>query len=284
MKNLNHLRTCILIGMLSIMARASAQETTVPDTIHFRNGRTLVALVDEIGLDAITYHTYDNILRMAVDKVEVARVKLHTGSTLEFGHDPMDAQLPSLASSKKHVIKFDILSPAADHLVLGYEQVIRPWMNVEAKVGFIGVGISKQEDYEHSGLMLKAGIKFVSRPAIVMHGMRLNSLVSGSYVKSELIFASYTTKFIGEPDLGSGEPAPEKNGNFAFNLVFGNQHLLGGGVTVDTFFGFGFGTHWVRTDEEVNKDAGEGNPFGVLIGGSSLPIAVSGGITFGVAF
>lgn len=284
MKNLNHFRSSILIGMLFIMAHASAQETTVADTIHFRNGRTMVALVDEIGLDAITYHTSDNAVRIAVDKAEVARVKLHGGSTLEFGHDPLDAQLPSLASSKKHVVKVDILSPAADHLVFGYEQVLRPWMNVEAKVGIIGVGISKQEDYKYSGLMLKAGIKFISRPAIVMHRMRLNSLVSGSYIKPELIFTSYSTKFIGGAGYSSEEPASEKDGDFAFNLVFGNQRLLGGGVTVDTFFGIGFGSHWARTDDEVDKDAEEGNPFGVLIGGSSLPIAVSAGVTFGVAF
>lgn len=284
MKYLNHLRNGMLIGMLSFTARASAQESSVPDTIFFHDGRTLVVQIDEIGLEAIIYHSADTGPRMAVDKAEVDHVKLHTGGNLKLAHDGKDTPLPSHTSRKKHVVKVDLLSPATNHLVFGYEQVVRPWMNVEAKVGVIGVGIAKQDDYRYTGFMLKAGIKFIARPAVVMRGMHLNSLVSGGYIKPELIFVSYRTakEWL---NLGSSpEPDIVKQGDFAFNLVFGDQLLLGNTVTVDAFLGIGLGTHWVRTDELVEKDQAENNPFGVLTGGSSLPIAVSGGLTVGVAF
>ncbi|MBS1769301.1 MAG: hypothetical protein JSS77_06535 [Acidobacteria bacterium] len=284
MKSLNHIRTGILIVMLSFLARASAQDPAAPDTIILHNGRSLVAFVDEIGLDAITYHVSGNSIRRSIDKLDVASVKFHTGETEKFSRDPMDAQLAALSGIKKHVVKIDVLSPAANHLVLGYEHVLMPWMNVEAKVGIIGVGIAKQEDTRYSGFMLKAGIKFISRPAVVMRGMRLNSLVRGSYVKPELIFSSYSAKLNGVSADPMNGHSTVKNGDFAFNLVFGNQHQLGGCATVDAFFGLGFGSHRARSGDEVNKDSGESKLFGVTIGPSSFPIALSAGLTFGVAF
>ncbi len=282
MKTLKHLG--IVIGMFVLVNCSSAQKTSVADTLYFRDGHSMAVQLDEVGPDAIIYRQVGETLRRSVAKSEIARITLYSGEMIKFALEPMDAKIPPQVAKRKHVVKVDILSPVVNHLVLGYEQVLRPWMNVEAKVGFIGVGIAKQGDAKYSGIMLKAGLKFINRPAIVSHGMRLNALLQGGYVKPELIYSSYTMKSTGLNGSAMLNQDPVKSGDFAFNMVFGKQHLLGGGVTVDTFFGLGFGTHWTRTKDAVDKNSGSNNSFGVLVGSSSFPIALSTGITFGVAF
>lgn len=282
MKTLKHLG--VFIGMFALVNCSSAQTSALADTLYFRDGHSMAVQLDEIGPDALIYRQVGEALRRSVAKSEIARITLHSGEMIKIALEPMDAKMPPQAAKLKHVVKVDILSPVTNHLVLGYEQVLRPWMNVEAKVGLIGVGIAKQEDAEYSGVMLKAGIKFITRPTIASHGMRLNALLQGGYVKPELIYTSYTMKSTGLNGSATHDEDPVKSGDFAFNLVLGKQHLLGGAVTVDTFFGLGFGMHWFRTSDEVDKDAGSSKLFGVMVGRSSFPIALSAGITFGVAF
>lgn len=282
MKTLKHLG--VFIGMFALVNCSSAQTSALADTLYFRDGHSMAVQLDEIGPDALIYRQVGEALRRSVAKSEIARITLHSGEMIKIALEPMDAKMPPQAAKLKHVVKVDILSPVTNHLVLGYEQVLRPWMNVEAKVGLIGVGIAKQEDAEYSGVMLKAGIKFITRPTIASHGMRLNALLQGGYVKPELIYTSYTMKSTGLNRSATHDEDPVKSGDFAFNLVLGKQHLLGGAVTVDTFFGLGFGMHWFRTSDEVDKDAGSSKLFGVMVGRSSFPIALSAGITFGVAF
>lgn len=282
MKTLKHLG--VFIGMFALVNCSSAQTSALADTLYFRDGHSMVVQLDEIGPDALIYRQVGETLRRSVARSEIARITLHSGEMIKIALEPMDAKMPPQAAKRKHVVKVDILSPVANHLVLGYEQVLRPWMNVEAKVGLIGVGIANSEEAKYSGVMLKAGIKFITRPTIASHGMKLNALLQGGYVKPELIYTSYTKKPTGLNGYSTLDQDPVKSGDFAFNMVFGKQHLLGGAVTVDTFFGLGFGMHWSRTSEEVNKDSGSDHMFGVLVGNSSFPIALSAGITFGVAF
>jgi hypothetical protein len=282
MKTLKHLG--VFIGMFALVNCSSAQTSALADTLYFRDGHSMVVQLDEIGPDALIYRHVGETLRRSVARSEIARITLHSGEMIKIALEPMDAKMPPQAAKRKHVVKVDILSPVANHLVLGYEQVLRPWMNVEAKVGLIGVGIANSEEAKYSGVMLKAGIKFITRPTIASHGMKLNALLQGGYVKPELIYTSYTKKPTGLNGYSTLDQDPVKSGDFAFNMVFGKQHLLGGAVTVDTFFGLGFGMHWSRTSEEVNKDSGSDHMFGVLVGNSSFPIALSAGITFGVAF
>ncbi|MBS1545935.1 MAG: hypothetical protein JST38_13610 [Bacteroidetes bacterium] len=282
MKTLKHIG--VFIGMFALVNCSSAQTSALADTLYFRDGHSMAVQLDEIGPDALIYRQVGETLRRSVAKSEIARITLHSGEMIKIALEPMDAKMPPQAAKLKHVLKVDILSPVTNHLVLGYEQVLRPWMNVEAKVGLIGVGIAKQEDAKYSGVMLKAGIKFITRPTIASHGMKLNALLQGGYVKPELIYSSYTMKSTGLNGSATLDQDPVKSGDFAFNLVLGKQHLLGGAVTVDTFFGLGFGMHWSRTSDEVDKDAGSSKLFGVMVGRSSFPIALSAGMTFGVAF
>ncbi|MBL7940062.1 MAG: hypothetical protein JNL43_11940 [Flavobacteriales bacterium] len=280
------------ITLLVTIALSSAATSTAlaQDTLFFHSGRIVAGTVDEIGLDAITYHEASGTVRLVVEKNEVARIKLHDGRVLAYRAESLGVEYSQDVLSKKHVVKMELLSLACDHLTLGYEQVLKPWMNLEARASYIGVGNGAMEP-QATGLMVAAGMKFISRPDHVVRGMKLGHPLHGRYVKPEILFNTYTitSEHVDYYNFSAGgrysyeKPVHVTYSNVVVNVVFGKQRFLGDGLTLDTWVGIGYGAQAVNGNNAYEEETRSYNYSHVLLG-KELPIALSCGMSLGLAF
>ncbi|HRH38822.1 MAG TPA: hypothetical protein PK760_10780, partial [Flavobacteriales bacterium] len=245
----------IILMLLALRALLVHFNANAQDTLFLNTGSYLTGKVEEVGLDEVKYRTADDggtIIRV-VDRSTLRRIKLANGQTITVDNDPMSAGYTSAALARKHIVKVDFLSPAFNHITFGYEQMIKPWMNVEAKLGYIGLGINGN-GYDYSGFLAKVGMKFISKPEFIMRGMRLSHPMRGRYIKPEIMFSSYTRKTDGywqDGFFGGGYfqgPSSIHFTSVAFNVVFGKQAVLGEHFTTDWFVGVGYGNTWRGMD------------------------------------
>lgn len=269
---------------------AAAPTVQAQDTLFFRSGRILAATVDEIGLDDITYHEASDGVRLVVEKNKVARIKMRDGRVLAYREESLGVEHSQAVLNKKHVVKMELLSLAFDHLTLGYEQVLKPWMNVEARASYIGVGNGAMAP-QATGMIVAAGVKFISRPDHVVRGMKLGHPLHGRYVKPEILFNNFTItkQRVDYFDwTGGGHYVQDKDvrlryTNVLVNVVFGKQRFLGDGLTLDTWVGIGYGAQAVSGNSAYEEETRSYNYSHVLIG-RNLPLALSCGMSLGVAF
>ncbi|HMC97875.1 MAG TPA: hypothetical protein VKG92_09485 [Flavobacteriales bacterium] len=290
MKHLSTLRLLAIVSLLCVGRTLLAQEAAGVDTIFFQNGTRIVAHVDEIGLDEVKYQLPGENMRVSVARTEVARMVMHTGRAVTFRDDAMSVSYSDRVLAKKHAVKMEVLSLALDHLTLGYEQVLKPWMNLEGRVSYIGVGNANMKD-QSTGLMIAGGIKFLARPDHVMRGMKMSHPLQGRYVKPEILFNAFTVTSHSwkETNVWTGSisagtvPRHTRYTNMAFNIILGKQRFLGNGVTFDTWVGIGYGIQTVH-GEDASDEAQKPYCYSHSLCGKELPIALSAGMTLGIAF
>lgn len=271
-----HHLTRLSIAIASILPFHAAGQT---DTLVLHNGQKLLVQVDEIGLEEIKYHRPGQNVVMVVDKEQVTRVALHDGNTIALQHDPMSVTFDAKAMAKKQVVKMEVLSLALDHLTLSYERVIKPWMNVEGRMSVIGVGNARLGDRGH-GVMFAAGMKFISRPDQFQRGMRLGHPLAGRYVKPEILINTFNADYTYDGWSNSGAGSTRYT-NVAINVILGKQRFLGDGITFDTWVGIGYG---FQTTGQGSGFADRTWCYNHVLLGSTLPIALSAGMSLGVAF
>ena len=290
MNPLQLLRHCTIVSLLLFCSTVHAQVPIAADTIVFRNGQHLAVRIDEFGLDEIKYHAMDDGIRISVAKEDVSRVRLHTGRVVNVTNDLMSVGYSPRAMAKRNVVKMEVLSFALDHLTMAYERVLKPWMNLEVRASYIGTGNGRMKD-QSTGMMVAGGVKFISRPDHLMRGMRLGHPLHGRYVKPEILFNTFTvdSRRTSTINWGSGQSLVHEEQtqvhctNVALNVVFGKQRLLGDGLTLDTWVGIGYGYQSVSADDPA-LDAERTFCYNHTLLGKELPIALSAGMSLGVAF
>ena len=175
------------------------------------------------------------------------------------------------AKNKKKAIKFEFFSPLTGNSTIGYESYIKDWLSWEAKVGFIGLNIGTASDINQSGFLIKGGPKFKLNPDFVTDDLKGAHLLSGKYIRPEIVFSQYTEDFKGYN--GSLELQRQSFTSFAFLITYGHQYVLANIMTLDYHFGLGYGYSSAK-DGKYNYSHSSGD--------SSFPIAVSAGFTIGV--
>ncbi|SNT16827.1 Protein of unknown function [Ekhidna lutea] len=174
------------------------------------------------------------------------------------------------SNHKKRAIKFEFFSPLTGNSTFGYENYIKDWLSWEAKVGFIGLGLDNN-DINPSGFLFKGGPKFKLNPDFVTDDLKGSHLLSGKYIRPELIFAHYTQD---EPYYnGTSEFNRETFTSVGFLITYGRQYILANIMTLDYHIGLGYG--W------DNSNDGRYN-YGHSNGDTSFPVAISAGFTIGV--
>ncbi len=275
-------KRALLIALASLSLLGLFGQST-PDTLFLHNGRVMSVHVVELGLDEIKYHQPGDDLRVSVERNQVAMVKMADGRTFRTQAPELSVQLRPKAMVKNQTIKFHFFSPAFNHITFGYERVLRPWTNLDLSLGYIGAGI-RGNGPDVKGILFRGGVKFLSRPDMLVRGMRLVHPLHGRYVKPELSISSYSERATLYDQVFSSTPSekPYNRTNLAINVIFGKQRFIGGGATLDTWFGAGYallveasesGYRWVRAHEYAHIKLGWNNP-----------LVISAGLTLGVAF
>lgn len=177
-------------------------------------------------------------------------------------------------SQKKGIIKMEFFSPLTGNTTFGYERYIKDWVSWEAKVGIIGLGVDNQ-DMNARGILLKAGPKFKLNPDFVTRDLRGSHLLSGKYIRPELITSIYNEDQI--EYTSNGDIKTRKNfSSFAIMINYGRQFILADIMSLDYHIGLGYGF------DNVNSEFSGKYHYGHSQADKSFPIAISVGFTIGV--
>lgn len=288
----SQLLVTVLLCLLVVFAQAQ-------DTLYYTNGNQIVGKVEEVGTDQVSYraNTGGSEVKVVVKKMELARIVFQNGQQLDFdtnkdgiaptGNAYYNKHEPD-PTDKKHAFKVDFISPTLNHFVIGYEQVVGDRINIEFKLGYIGLETKTREylyNYENTqGYMAKVGIKFLHHPERY-HEQAL----TGWYLKPELMYSRWTgmrleSNYAPYPYHLTWTEVKYTVSSVALNLVIGRQVLLGRRVTLDLFGGLGYGFQNIGTSPSFNNDKFHAYSYSHLQVNQYIPLAMSGGLLFGYAF
>lgn len=177
-------------------------------------------------------------------------------------------------SQKKGIIKMEFFSPLTGHTTFGYERYIKDWLSWEAKVGVIGWGTDNQE-LDASGFLFKGGPKFKLNPDFVTRDLRGSHLLSGKYIRPEIVGSIYSEDQV--EFTSNGDIRTRKNySSFAFIINYGRQFVLADIMSLDYYVGVGYGFDNIKNDYEGKHHHSH------FLGDKSFPVAISVGFTIGV--
>ena len=175
-------------------------------------------------------------------------------------------------SQKKRIIKMEFFSPLTGHTTFGYEKYVKDWFSWEAKIGIIGLGIDN--DLNSRGLLFRGGPKFKLNPDFVTDDLRGSHLLSGKYIRPELVVSVYNEEAY-DYNYSSGVESQSRQ-NFtsvAFLINYGRQYILADIMSLDWHIGIGYG--FDNTDEGGYRHSHTN-------GDSDFPVALSAGFTIGI--
>ncbi len=182
-------------------------------------------------------------------------------------------------NQKKSILKMEFFSPLTGHTTFGYERYIKDWVSWEVKLGIIGLGVDNEDDYNGFsknpvGILFRGGPKFKLNPDFVTRDLRGSHLLSGKYIRPEIVASVYS-----EDELlfnGAGDEVRRNYSSFAVLINYGRQYVLADIMSIDYHVGIGYGFD--------NYDGEDGGKYhhSHLLGDSSFPVAISAGFTIGV--
>lgn len=264
------------------------------DTLITRIGEKRLVRITEIGVDEIRYTVWnlDQSPVIAVSRNEVRQIVFANGEVMTITPDAMDVEhIQSNQAYKRNAIKTEFFAPLTQNITVCYERVIRPGLNIETKLGIIGVGLN-HEAPNASGFFLKIGPKYWSGKDFYVRGMRMSHPLRGVYIKPELIVSLFRQT---QTEVSVLYGFPNRNvkvdyTHIAANICFGKQVLLGSSITLDYYIGLGYG--WQTSNYKANpRDLGlnedlqwESYAYSHLYFGRSFPMILSGGMTLGYMF
>jgi len=113
------------------------------------------------------------------------------------------------------------------------------------------------------------------------------SLKKGFYIKPELIYSNFTMTEQYGYTYPYTQSAPQKvsYSNGAINLVFGKQHILGQIITIDYYFGVGYGFQDSSIEPSLSSWSQEYfQEYCYIHALTTGNFAYSGGLTIGLLF
>jgi hypothetical protein len=259
------------------------------DLIYKKDKSVLVVKVIEIGVDEIKYKMYSDLegITFAVDKNDILKIKFESGK-VELFWDYNNAN--NYSDNKKNALKIDFLSPLFGQTTIGYERSLKPGASMEFQLGIIGAGVNNYKYFgvESSGLFLRAGYKFITKPDFYLKGLRYAHVLKGGYIRPEITLGMCKEDLIYNYSsrLSSRGKVTTDVVFAAFMLNFGKQWIMNNSFLVDFFFGFGYGYKSNNQDfiSRVNSDMTNyyfGNSHAFMGPFGDFPIALGGGLKIG---
>lgn len=215
--------------------------------------------VAEVGETSIRYTRADtrSDVTFNIPVQYIQKIVFEDGKELVY-NDVVD-----VSNDRKNAIKLGFLSPAWNATTLYYERSIKTGQSLELGIGVIGLGL---EDYydDESGIILKAGYKFLTRPEYYQNRFRYAHLLKGSYIKPEVTFVHYsaTETYDGGCIIWDEERDVTI---FNFAVVGGKQWVFQNSLLLDLYAGIGFNVgdtdnvdsfHFAFTGDTVTFTAG----------------------------
>lgn len=281
---------------------ASAQ-----DTIYKKDKSIMISKVYEVNTDDIKYKDWNNQdgPTFSMDKTEIDKIVFSNGRVMQITADPYSLSADVEVRDKTKAIKYEFFSPLTNDIAFGYEWMIRVGLNVEAKVGIIGVGIGEHNVDAH-GAFVKVGPKFLLGSDFAQKGVSYSNGMRGRYFKPEIAISMYTSKQTEQtggyytynystfPYTYTWVPVSTitqetKYASYSISLVYGRQVLLGKIMTLDWYVGAGFAFHTASLKSgsailDYEYDTKPTYDYGSAYFGKSFPMVMSTGITLGYLF
>lgn len=262
------------------------------DIIKTKKDQIIKAKVLEIGIDEIKYKDFENQDGpvIVILKSDVKEIRYENGSRLTLVPDAYEAAPEINIRDRKRAIKIDFFAPLFNHITFGYETVLKVGTNLEVKAGVIGPGFSQHME-SASGGFVKVGVKFLKTADYYVKGVKFSHALKGGYIRPEFIFNSFRKELVYNgfnPATGGYyyEKANATYTNYAFNICFGKQSILGNAITFDYFVGVGYGGQNIKVNSSVftASDFNYDSYVYTHTVGENTPIVFSAGMTFGVLF
>lgn len=265
------------------------------DSLFYTNGNFVTGRVEEVGVELVRYRTWsaDAPVIVVAEKRDLARVKLESGQEFIFNNASTDVPATAEFLARKQAITMDVIAPALNHIVLGYERAIGRRVSICARVGYIGFWNYDDGDdaFNSTGGLLRVGVKFIlpHSPRRTLTARDQHPL-SGWYLRPEILFSSWERRYNSyqgyfPPYLVSTTKEPYSSA--AVNLTIGRQVLLGERFTFDISGGLGYGLQWQQGRIMGASDFDQHRQyysFSHLFMGDRTPLTMSGGLQFGYVF
>ena len=283
---------------LSITALLLTSSLIAQDTLVYRNGQHIIGQVEEVGTERVRYRTNSGTSSVVVevDRIELSRVRLQNGQAFLFDTS-VGTQNSAEFRARKNVLSLDVLAPALDHATIGYERVIGKQTSLRVRVGYIGLWRSERPDERvlTRGWLVRIGPKFELPSGSKRYpAARDTHPLAGWYLSPELLFSyhadpsSYYTYPNYYWESGAYETRYTFRSSAALNLTLGRQVFLSERFTFDIHGGMGYGIRWTNgVSLDLNDRSSNGDDsyrYTHTFFGSSSPLCVSGGVSFGYAF
>lgn len=265
------LRLCFFLLLLLAFKGSAAQ-----DVIVRTNNDSIRCKVIEIGQEKIKFRRFGSKTDppLEIYKNMVKEVIFESGSKLTVLYDIYHVSSDKTIREKTHALKGDFLAPLFNHFTFSYEQKIKPGLNAEIKAGYIGAMVSRAFAYSE-GYLVKGGLKFVWLTESYSKGLKYINPLQGSYLKPELTYSRYTMSI---------ESGKINFNNFALQINFGRQFVIGNMAVFDIYGGAGYGLQNTSYDQRSPHDR-KGIDFSYAYShfyfGKNLPLTLTGGVLIG---
>jgi len=264
------------------------------DILEKTNKSKLEVKIIEIGKDEIKYKNYNDLEGpiYVISKRDVISIRRENGETISFEKDILEVS-ESKASDKRRAIGVDPFSLLFRHFAIGYQQWIKPGLILEAKAGYIGVGVQPRwDDFddEKKGAFVTVSSKLLFKQLTYSPGTRIVHPLAGAYFRPQVSFSYFSNKerlydAVLTPYGYSMQPYDVKFDNYslALNLTLGKQFLIADALLLDIFVGAGYG-YVSRTTKSnippVYSEVGTASYFhSHLIVSKEFPMSYTSGVS-----
>ncbi|MDP1726596.1 MAG: hypothetical protein Q8M15_07410 [Bacteroidota bacterium] len=261
------MKTRLKINILLSLLIMSVGQVIAQDKMILRyKADTLYVKVFEIGTSEVKYKLWpvdENMPIMAESRDKIKTIIFANGTKMKFTADEF-SDATNYAEQRKTAVKLDPFSILAGMTSIAYEQSMKPGRSWEVGLGLIGLGTTFGDE-KYSGLLVRAGYKFINQPDYYMRGMRYTHILKGGYIRPEIAISFYNTTITGSYNNYNTNTTFQHQDKYrttalAFLLNFGKQWVFDDIFVVDAFLGLGIGGG-KQTAVDVGKDIGT-SPYG----------------------
>lgn len=243
------------------------------DIIIKYNRDTIYCNILEINTKTIKYDStkYSTNLIFEINRSEVLKVFFKNKEEINLYKDSLS--FDAYNRNKKNALKLYLLSPVMGHIGISYERSIRLGASLEFGASII-YGRYQHQKTEKGGTA-RLGYKFIKLRDYSKYDVRFVHIMKGSYIKPELIFSAFNSRYDFINEFGYTETHSDDVFSYAFLLNYGVQYIYDNLLLVDFYVGLGGGISSSEADFYYSNASIKSDPhdfcfsmtMGIKIGG-----------------